>query len=108
MRDGANLVIDGDAILVTREVDGGLQTIKLKAPAPPALIELSTINPKIGYPEKFRDYSALVAAHELGHALQDAQDYFPLRFRSAIVPAVSADTTATMSAITSRRDIVPR
>ncbi len=30
-----------------------------------------------------------IAAHELGHALQDAQDYFPLRFRSALVPAVS-------------------
>ena len=30
-----------------------------------------------------------VAAHELGHALQDADDYFPLRFRAAIVPAVS-------------------
>jgi len=29
-----------------------------------------------------------VAAHELGHALQDADDYFPLRFRSALVPAV--------------------
>ena len=30
-----------------------------------------------------------VAAHELGHALQDADDYMPLRFRSAIVPMVS-------------------
>lgn len=30
-----------------------------------------------------------IAAHELGHAMQDAQEYFPLRFRSAIVPAVS-------------------
>ena len=30
-----------------------------------------------------------VAAHELGHAMQDSDDYFPLRFRSAIVPAVS-------------------
>src|SRR3974390_1529024 len=29
----SKLVIDGDSILVTREVDGGLQTIKLKAPA---------------------------------------------------------------------------
>ena len=28
----SKLVIDGDAILVTREVDGGLQTVKLKAP----------------------------------------------------------------------------
>jgi Zn-dependent membrane protease YugP len=30
-----------------------------------------------------------VAAHELGHALQDADDYMPLRFRAALVPAVS-------------------
>jgi len=30
-----------------------------------------------------------VAAHELGHALQDAEEYLPLRFRSALVPAVN-------------------
>jgi Zn-dependent membrane protease YugP len=30
-----------------------------------------------------------VAAHELGHALQDAEDYLPLRFRAALVPAVN-------------------
>jgi len=29
----SKLVIDGDSIAVTREVDGGLQTLKLKAPA---------------------------------------------------------------------------
>ena len=29
----SKLVIEGDAILVTREVDGGLQTVKLKSPA---------------------------------------------------------------------------
>src|SRR5712672_2862923 len=29
----SKLVIDGDSILVTREVDGGLQTVKLKTPA---------------------------------------------------------------------------
>jgi uncharacterized protein len=33
--------------------------------------------------------SVAVAAHELGHAMQDSDNYFPLRFRSAIVPAVS-------------------
>jgi hypothetical protein len=33
--------------------------------------------------------SVAVAAHELGHAMQDAQDYGPLRFRSALVPMVS-------------------
>lgn len=30
-----------------------------------------------------------IAAHELGHAMQDAQDYFPLRLRAALVPAVN-------------------
>ena len=30
-----------------------------------------------------------VAAHELGHAMQDSEDYFPLRLRAAIVPAVN-------------------
>ncbi|HXF86293.1 MAG TPA: zinc metallopeptidase [Anaerolineales bacterium] len=30
-----------------------------------------------------------IAAHELGHALQDAEDYFPLRFRAALVPMVN-------------------
>lgn len=30
-----------------------------------------------------------VAAHELGHAMQDSDDYLPLRFRSALVPAVN-------------------
>ena len=30
-----------------------------------------------------------IAAHELGHALQDQEGYFPLRFRSAIVPVVN-------------------
>jgi Zn-dependent membrane protease YugP len=30
-----------------------------------------------------------VAAHELGHAVQDREDYFPLRLRSALVPAVN-------------------
>ena len=30
-----------------------------------------------------------VAAHELGHALQDQEEYFPLRFRSMLVPVVN-------------------
>ena len=33
--------------------------------------------------------SVAVAAHELGHAMQDADGYFPLRFRAALVPAVN-------------------
>lgn len=30
-----------------------------------------------------------IAAHELGHAMQDKDEYFPLRLRAAIVPAVN-------------------
>jgi Zn-dependent membrane protease YugP len=30
-----------------------------------------------------------IAAHELGHALQDAEEYGPLRFRAAMVPVVN-------------------
>ncbi len=33
--------------------------------------------------------SLAIAAHELGHAMQDAEDYFPLRFRAAMVPMVN-------------------
>jgi Zn-dependent membrane protease YugP len=33
--------------------------------------------------------AAAIAAHELGHAMQDREDYLPLRFRSALVPAVN-------------------
>ena len=30
-----------------------------------------------------------ISAHELGHALQDAENYFPMTIRSALVPAVN-------------------
>jgi len=33
--------------------------------------------------------SVAIAAHELGHAMQDAEDYFPLRLRGALVPVVN-------------------
>jgi Zn-dependent membrane protease YugP len=33
--------------------------------------------------------SVAIAAHELGHAMQDRDSYFPLRLRSALVPAVN-------------------
>ncbi len=36
--------------------------------------------------------SVAVVAHELGHAEQDAQGYFPLRLRGAIVPAVQVSS----------------
>lgn len=37
--------------------------------------------------------AAGVAAHEMGHAIQDAKGYVPLRFRSAIVPVVQFGST---------------
>ena len=33
--------------------------------------------------------SLAIAAHELGHAMQDQEEYLPLRFRSALVPMVN-------------------
>jgi Zn-dependent membrane protease YugP len=33
--------------------------------------------------------SLAIAAHELGHAMQDAEEYFPLKFRAALVPLVN-------------------
>jgi len=33
--------------------------------------------------------SLAIAAHELGHAMQDSENYLPLRFRAAIVPMVN-------------------
>jgi len=37
-----------------------------------------------------RSVAALaIAAHELGHAMQDHEGYFPLRLRAALVPAVN-------------------
>jgi len=32
--------------------------------------------------------SVAIAAHELGHAMQDAEDYFPMKIRSGLVPIV--------------------
>lgn len=34
-----------------------------------------------------------IAAHELGHAMQDQEAYFPLRLRAALVPAVNIGST---------------
>jgi Zn-dependent membrane protease YugP len=36
--------------------------------------------------------SLSIVAHEIGHALQDAEGYMPLRLRSAMVPAVSVSS----------------
>ncbi|MBN1304753.1 MAG: zinc metallopeptidase [Anaerolineales bacterium] len=37
--------------------------------------------------------SLAIAAHELGHAIQDKEDYLPLRFRGALVPMVNIGST---------------
>ena len=37
-------------------------------------------------------YAIGVAAHECGHAIQDQEDYVPLRFRSAFVPVANLGT----------------
>jgi Zn-dependent membrane protease YugP len=37
--------------------------------------------------------SVAIAAHELGHAMQDKEGYLPLRFRSMLVPAVNIGST---------------
>jgi len=37
--------------------------------------------------------SVAIAAHELGHALQDNEQYFPLKLRSALIPAVNIGST---------------
>jgi hypothetical protein len=37
--------------------------------------------------------AAAIAAHELGHAVQDREGYFPLRLRAALVPAVNIGST---------------
>ena len=38
--------------------------------------------------------AAGIAAHEAGHAIQDADDYAPMEFRTAIVPVVKAGSSA--------------
>lgn len=35
-----------------------------------------------------------VAAHECGHAIQDEEQYFPLKFRNALVPVANIGTSA--------------
>jgi len=37
--------------------------------------------------------SVAIAAHELGHAMQDQENYYPLRLRSMLVPAVNIGST---------------
>jgi Zn-dependent membrane protease YugP len=48
-----------------------------------------TLNLSEGVSQYASVASLAVAAHELGHAQQDAQGYLPLKFRSALVPMVN-------------------
>ena len=47
------------------------------------------LNLSKGVAENASVASLAIAAHELGHAMQDSEDYIPLRFRSALVPMVN-------------------
>lgn len=40
-----------------------------------------------------------VAAHECGHAIQDQEEYFPLRFRNTLVPVANIGTKAAIPII---------
>jgi hypothetical protein len=37
--------------------------------------------------------SVAIAAHELGHAIQDNEGYYPLKIRSALIPVVNIGST---------------
>jgi uncharacterized protein len=47
-----------------------------------------TLNLSTGVAQTSSVASLAIAAHEIGHAMQDQQGYLPMRFRSALVPAV--------------------
>jgi hypothetical protein len=48
-----------------------------------------TLNLSAGVAQSSSVAAAAIAAHELGHAMQDREEYFPLRFRAALVPMVN-------------------
>jgi uncharacterized protein len=48
-----------------------------------------TLNLSAGVAQSASVAAAAIAAHELGHAMQDNENYFPLRFRAALVPMVN-------------------
>ncbi len=48
-----------------------------------------TLSLSRGVAESASVASLAIAAHELGHAMQDQEEYLPLRFRSALVPMVN-------------------
>ena len=53
----------------------------------------NTLNLSQGTAQRASVASVAIAAHEIGHALQDDKNYLPLRFRSAIVPMVNIGST---------------
>ena len=53
----------------------------------------NTLNLSQGTAQRASIASVAIAAHEIGHAIQDDQDYMPLRFRSALVPMVRIGST---------------
>lgn len=53
----------------------------------------NTLNLSQGTAQRASVASVSIAAHEIGHAIQDEQNYMPLRFRSAIVPMVRIGST---------------
>jgi len=76
---------------------GGLDNIQIRQTAgqltdhyDPRKKELSLSN---GIYQGSSVASLAIAAHELGHAQQDQEGYFPLRLRSMLVPAVNIGST---------------
>jgi Zn-dependent membrane protease YugP len=72
---------------------GGLQNVRI-ATTPGNLTDHYDPRDKTLYlsPNVYQGASVAavaVAAHELGHAMQDKESYVPLRLRSALVPAVN-------------------
>ncbi len=72
---------------------GGLYGVQIEA-APGKLSDNYDPRDKVlhlsrGVAESASVASLAVAAHELGHAMQDRDDYLPLRFRAALVPMVN-------------------
>ena len=72
---------------------GGLHEVRLE-PASGALTDHYDPRSKVlrlsaGVAQSPSVAALAIAAHEIGHALQDREDYAPLRLRTALVPAVN-------------------
>ena len=76
---------------------GGLHDVQLEL-APGALTDHYDPRKKIlrlsaGVAQSPSVAALAISAHEIGHALQDREDYAPLRFRSAIVPVANVGSS---------------